>query len=87
VFDARPPCGGKADASFKGRFETVRDIIVHQNIERQRDLVFDLDLVVESARKQVDGDVNQLRDAVRERDRARVHLQHLMEMAEDEEAA
>ena len=54
---------------------------VRAAVERQQHVVLDLDIAVDDARVQIDRDVDQLRDAVRERDRAHLHLQHLIESA------
>jgi hypothetical protein len=56
-------------------------------IKRQRDRVLDLELHVDAVREQIDIVVQLLRDAVRERDRGVMHLQHLVEIAESAEAA
>jgi hypothetical protein len=50
-------------------------------IDRQRNLVLDLDAVVGDARAVVERDVEALQSAVRERDRATVHLEHLVALA------
>jgi hypothetical protein len=50
-------------------------------IERQRDAVWDWDVVVDDARTAIDRDVLTLQMAVRERDRAARYLQFLIELA------
>jgi hypothetical protein len=52
---------------------TLRD-----EIARQRDLVIDLDVVVDIRREGVDLAVDDLREAVRQRDTAAVHLDRLL---------
>jgi hypothetical protein len=59
---------------------TLREAIV-----RWRENVLDLDLVVDDKRTAVDLAIDELRTAVRERDRAAVHLAHLIALAEDSE--
>ena len=51
-------------------------------IETARDVVIDCDLAVDAARQAVDRDVDELRAAVRTRDQATKHLQHLIDLAE-----
>jgi hypothetical protein len=48
-------------------------------IRRQRDALIDLDIAVDDARDAVDSAVETLHQAVSERDRIAVHLQHLCE--------
>lgn len=48
-------------------------------IARQRENVLDLQVAVDDACAQVERDLELLRATVRERDRADVHLQHLIE--------
>jgi hypothetical protein len=59
---------------------------MRRNIQCQRDKVIELEILLDIARAQVDDSVIALHEAVIERDRAVVHLQHLLEMA-DQEAA
>lgn len=56
---------------------------LHSALERQRDQVIDLDIAVDDARQAVDRAVGDLRVAVRERDRAAVHLKYLIAQAGD----
>lgn len=49
-------------------------------IERQRQNVADLDIVVNDARAELERAVERLQASVRERDRAAVHLQQLIEL-------
>lgn len=52
-------------------------------IARWRENVIDLDVVVDDRRQDLDRAADALRNAVRERDRAAAHLQHLIECYAD----
>lgn len=54
-------------------------------IARQRDAVLDWDIVVDDARRDVDRALEALREGVRERGRAAVHLAHLCDLDETAE--
>jgi hypothetical protein len=53
-----------------------------RHIARQRDQVLDFDILVDDARQTVNRAVADLRAAVYHRDRATVHLAHLIELCE-----
>lgn len=56
-------------------------------IRRHRDRILDLDAAVDTARTVVDRAVEDLRDVVRERDRAVLHLDQLMTWHRERERA
>jgi ABC-type transporter Mla subunit MlaD len=64
---------------------TTTASILYQ-IERQRESVIDLDSAVDGARSRVNDAVEQLRDAVRERGRAVIHLAQLVDWHEELES-
>jgi hypothetical protein len=58
---------------------TPRNLAAH--IQHWRDTVLDLDILVDDTRHDVDRAVDAFRAAVQERQRAAVHLAHLLELA------
>ena len=62
-------------------------IQLHKAIAQARGHILRCERAVDDARHRLNQSVADLQDAVRERDRALVHIQHLIEMADDQEAA
>jgi len=60
---------------------TQHDLV--PEIARWRENLLDFELVVDDKRQAIDRALDELRAAVRERDRAAAHLQHLVGLASD----
>lgn len=69
------------DAPAARKTRTPTPAALHAALLRAQDNVIDLDLVVDDCRRDVDGALGALRTAVRERERAVVHLAQLTEWA------
>jgi hypothetical protein len=53
------------------------------SIAQWRDIVLDREIVVDDCRRTLDRDVDAFRVAVRERDRAAIHLAHLIDLDDE----
>jgi hypothetical protein len=86
-FLAIPDCGHPLVSSSSRRLDDLlprrtnarTSARLRVSIGRWRDELIDLDTAVDDARRHVNAAVEQLQTAVRERDRARVHLTRLVE--------